>query len=375
MKSIKVFVIDDSALVRAVLTQIIESEPDMTVVGQASDPLEARERMRDLAVDVVTLDVEMPRMDGLDFLGRLMRLRPTPVVMISTLTRNGADTTLRALELGAVDYVAKPQAGLQAGLHDLASEIVEKVRVAAKARVRRSGGGASDVTAAQRVTPTSTAGRGVVARPTLGRRPHADTVIAIGSSTGGTEAVRSILERLPADMPPIVVTQHMPAGFTQSFAQRLDGLTALRVCEARHGMRVARGTVYIAPGGRQMAIERGFGSLGIVVSDDPPVNRHRPSVDYLFRSVAAGVGRHAIGVVLTGMGRDGADAMLEMRQAGAFNIAQDEATCVVFGMPREAIARGAVHAVVPLEEIADRIVQRLEERPDPERLSGERVAG
>ena len=341
---VRVVVVDDSALVRGVLTEIINRSGDMQVVGQAADPYEAREKIRILDPDVITLDVEMPRMDGLAFLERIMRLRPMPVVMISTLTERGAQTTLRALELGAVDFVAKPTLDVKAGLDDLAREITGKLRAAARARIAR-----------RTVAVEAPAQPRAKAQAATGA--PGDRLIAIGASTGGTEAIREILTALPPTLPGIVITQHMPPGFTGSFAARLEQLTALYVREAVDGERILRGHAYIAPGGRHLAIERSaLGGYACRVSDGEPVNRHKPSVDVLFRSVARWAGSHAVGVMLTGMGADGATAMREMRDRGAHNLVQDEASCVVFGMPREAIAAGAASEVLPLSAMAQRII-------------------
>jgi len=363
---IKVVVVDDSALVRSLLTEIINKQPDMVCVGAASDPLMAREIIRERDPDVITLDVEMPKMDGLEFLSRLMRLRPTPVVMVSTLTEQGAETTLRALELGAVDFVAKPRIGVASGLQQLADDIVEKIRIAVRARVRR-------LSAAPAPTGSSgPAARGITghtassppAAPAPATAPSAvrlstEKVICIGASTGGTEAIKEILMEFPPDAPAVVITQHMPPGFTASFAARLDSLCRIRVAEARDGERILPGHAYIAPGGKQFSIARSGANYVAVVEDSPPVNRHKPSVEVLFRSCARVLGPNAIGVMLTGMGADGAEAMKEMRDAGAYNIAQDEASCVVFGMPKMAIQAGAVHEVLPLKQIARAIMERV----------------
>ena len=352
VQKIRVLVVDDSALVRSLLTEIINRQPDMTCIGSANDPLVAREMIRELNPDVLTLDVEMPRMDGIDFLGRLMRLRPMPVVMVSTLTAQGAEVTLRALELGAIDFVAKPRIGLASGLKDLGAEIVDKVRVAAVARFRRP--------VAQ---PAAAAGAAPVAppRPSHGLigRISTEKLICIGASTGGTEAIKEILVRMPADAPGIVITQHMPPGFTTSFAARLNGLCQITVKEASHGERILPGHAYIAPGGRQFRVDRSGANYVAVVEDTEPVNRHKPSVEVLFLSAANVVGRNAFGIMLTGMGADGARAMREMHDKGAYNYAQDEASCVVFGMPREAIAQGAVDEVLPLTQIAPALLARL----------------
>ena len=349
----RVIVVDDSALVRNLLTEIIDRQPDMQCIGAASDPLAAREMIRNLDPDVITLDVEMPRMDGLDFLSRLMRLRPMPVVMVSTLTERGAETTLRALELGAVDFVAKPKIGVADGLQRLGEDITDKIRAAARARVRR-------LTAPAAGTP---GGPGASARPpaTVGAlgRLSTEKLVFIGASTGGTEATRELLMALPPDAPAVLITQHMPPGFTKSYAARLDGLCRVRVKEATDGERVLPGHAYIAPGGLHLSVARSGANYVAQVRDAEPVNRHKPSVEVLFRSAAQVVGPNALGVMLTGMGGDGARAMREMRDAGAWNVCQDEASCVVFGMPREAIAHGAAHEVLPLARIAPALVEQL----------------
>ena len=355
-KKIRVIVVDDSALVRSLLAEIINRQHDMECIGTANDPLVAREMIRELDPDVITLDVEMPRMDGIDFLGRLMRLRPMPVVMISTLTERGAEVTMRALELGAVDFVAKPRVGLANGLNELATQIVDKIRVAAVAHVRRI----SAVPAGSAANAGAAAGAPAAASSTslLGRL-STEKIIAIGASTGGTEAIREVLVRLPADSPAIVITQHMPPGFTTSFAARLNSLCQITVKEAVNGERILPGHAYIAPGGLQFRIARSGANYVAVVEDAPPVNRHKPSVEVLFKSAAAVVGRNAFGIMLTGMGNDGAVAMREMKDAGSYNYVQDEATCIVFGMPREAIAHGAADEVLPLGQIAPALIARL----------------
>ena len=346
-------VVDDSALVRSLLSEIINRQRDMECIGTANDPLVAREMIRELNPDVITLDVEMPRMDGIDFLGRLMRLRPMPVVMISTLTERGAEVTMKALELGAVDFVAKPRVGLASGLNELASQIVEKIRVAAVAQVRRapareatSGAGAAGAAAA---APASAL---------LGRL-STEKLICIGASTGGTEAIKEVLVHMPADSPAIVITQHMPPGFTTSFAARLNGLCQITVKEAANGERILPGHAYIAPGGAQFRVARSGANYVAVVDDGPAVNRHKPSVEVRFKSAAAVVGRNAFGIMLTGMGNDGAAAMREMKDAGSYNYVQDEASCIVFGMPREDIAHGAADEVLPLGQIALALIARL----------------
>jgi two-component system chemotaxis response regulator CheB len=344
-----VVVVDDSALVRGLLSEIINRQPDMECVGAAADPLAARELIRAVNPDVITLDVEMPRMDGIDFLARLMRLRPTPVVMVSTLTERGADVTLRALELGAVDFVAKPRIGVAEGLQRLADDITDKIRIAARAQVRRL-----TVPAAGAAMPAQP----VVPMAPLGRL-STEKLIFIGASTGGTEATKAVLMELPADAPAILITQHMPPGFTTSYAKRLDSLCQIRVKEAVDGERVLPGCAYLAPGGFHLSVDRSGTNYVARVRDGEPVNRHRPSVEVLFESAARAVGPNALGVMLTGMGADGAQAMRAMHDAGSYNICQDEATCVVFGMPREAIARGAAHEVLPLSRIAEALMTRL----------------
>ncbi len=351
MAKTRVVVVDDSALVRSLLTEIINREPDMECVGAAADPLVAREMIRDLNPDVITLDVEMPRMDGIDFLAKLMRLRPMPVLMVSTLTERGADVTLRALELGAIDFVAKPKIGVADGLRLLAQDITEKIRIAARAHVRRAppAGTASTLAAATAAGPAPSA---------LGRM-STEKIVFIGASTGGTEATKEVLVNLPHDAPAVLITQHMPAGFTRSYAARLDGLCRISVKEASDGERVLPGHAYIAPGGLHLSVERSGANYVARVRDGEPVNRHKPSVEVLFQSAARVVGPNALGIMLTGMGADGACAMKLMRDAGSYNLAQDEASCVVFGMPREAIAAGAAHDVLPLAQIAARLLERL----------------
>lgn len=355
MKKIRVIVVDDSALVRSLLSEIISRQPDMECVGAANDPLIAREMIRELNPDVVTLDIEMPKMDGIEFLAKLMRLRPMPVVMISTLTERGAEITMRALELGAVDFVAKPRIGLADGINDLATQIVEKIRIAAGAHIRRASFQPALAVGAVLNTP---AVRGN--SPALGLgRISTEKLIFIGASTGGTEAIREVLVKMPADSPGIAITQHMPPGFTTSFAARLNTLCQVTVQEAVDGGRVLPGHAYIAPGGKQFWIDRSGANYICIVRDGDPVNRHRPSVEVLFRSAARIAGRNAFGVMLTGMGADGAAAMREMKDAGSYNYVQDEASCIVFGMPREAILQGAADEVLPLTAIAPALLTRL----------------
>jgi two-component system chemotaxis response regulator CheB len=340
MSKIRVLCVDDSALMRQLMTEIINGFPDMEVVATAPDPLVARELIKKLNPEVLTLDVEMPRMDGLDFLEKLMRLRPMPVVMVSSLTGHGSEITLRALELGAVDFVTKPQSGLRDGMLAYSESIAEKIRAASRARLPK---------------------RSTVQTPHILHVPllSSEKLIAIGASTGGTEAIRHVLEPLPATSPALLITQHMPPGFTRSFAERLNKLCQITVKEAEDGERVLPGHAYIAPGARHMELTRSGANYQIKLHDGEPVNRHRPSVDVLFHSVAQFAGRNAVGVILTGMGNDGAAGLLAMRNAGAYTMAQDEASCVVFGMPREAIAMGASNEVVPLHQMSQRMMTQI----------------
>ena len=346
MAKTRVVVVDDSALIRSLLKEIIGRQRDMQCVGVTADPFAAREVIRTSNPDVITLDVEMPRMDGIDFLAKLMRLRPTPVVMVSTLTERGADVTLRALELGAIDFVAKPKVGVADGMRQLADDITDKIRTASRAQIRRSAAPAP-------------AGGSALPPPapiaSLGRL-STEKLIFIGASTGGTEATKEVLLGLPPDAPAALISQHMPPGFTTSYAKLLDGLARIRVAEVVDGERVLPGHAYLAPGGFHVLIERSGANYIARVRDGDPVNRHKPPVEVLFESAARVVGPNAFGVMLTGMGGDGAKAM---RDAGAYNVAQDEASCVVFGMPREAIAQGAAHEVLPLMHIAPHLLERL----------------
>lgn len=341
----KVLIVDDSAVMRKLLTELINATPDLKVVAAAPDALVARDMIKTLNPDVLTLDVQMPKMDGLEFLERLMRLRPTRVVMVSAFTAAGSETTLRALELGAVDFIGKPRADNPGAMAEYAEELAEKIRGAAVARLRRTPAILAEPARAATTPPVSGVRSGV-----------SDNIIFVGASTGGTEAIRNLLLGFPADCPPTLIVQHMPENFTTSFAKRLDSLCAPRVIEAQGGERVEAGTVYIAPGHSHLQIKRQGAGYVTELLATPPVNRHRPSVEVLFDSAAQLVGRKAVGVILTGMGKDGAQGLLRMRQAGARTFGQDEATCVVYGMPREAALVGAVEEVVSIENMARRVL-------------------
>jgi two-component system chemotaxis response regulator CheB len=340
---IKVLCIDDSALIRNLMSEIINSHDDMEVVALAPDPLVARDLIKVHNPDVLTLDVEMPRMDGLDFLERLMRLRPMPVLMVSSLTSAGSEVTLRALELGAVDFIEKPSLGIRNGMLEYSELIAGKVRAAARSRPRQA--------RAENAAPVA-----ALRAPLM----SSEKLVIIGASTGGTEAIRTVLEPLPSNSPAILIAQHMPGGFTRSFAARLDRTCRISVKEAEAGERILPGHAYIAPGDAHLALARSGANYVVHLDDGPPVNRHRPSVDVLFHSAARHAGSNAVGVLLTGMGKDGAAGLLAMRRAGAPTIAQDEASCVVFGMPREAIALGGASEVVALDEIAPRVMHLVE---------------
>ncbi len=348
MAKIKVLIIDDSALIRSLMREIVNSQPDLEVVGLAPDPITARDMIKQLNPDVLTLDVEMPRMNGLDFLEKLMRLRPMPVLMVSTLTERGNEVTLKALELGAVDFITKPNIGVSDGLIELGNEIGDKIRAAARARIRRHALGTAPPERPQ---------------PLAGHFLNTtEKIVFVGSSTGGTEALKEFLTRMPATSPAVMVTQHMPETFTKSFAQRLDGLSAMTVKEAEHNERVVPGHAYIAPGHSHLLVRKSGAYYYTELSKAEPVNRHRPSVDVLFNSAAQVAGSNALGVIMTGMGKDGAQGLLTMRQSGAYTIAQDEASCVVFGMPKAAIELGAAAEVCSLNDIAGRVLDRLGRR-------------
>ncbi len=370
--TIKLLIVDDSALVRKLLSEMLRQDADIEIVGTATDPYAAREKIKQLNPDVITLDVEMPRMDGITFLENLMRLRPMPVVMVSSLTQKGADVTLRALELGAIDFVTKPKIDVAGSLANYAEELIAKVKMAASARVsarastprkppvphsstreqRHSADAVLPATGAKRVLRTT------------------DRIIAIGASTGGTEAIREVLESLPPDAPAVVISQHIPAAFSKPFAERMNRCSAMSVCEASDGQDILPGHVYIAPGDQHLLVERDGARYRCRLSNGPHVNRHRPSVDVMFRSVAQNVGPNAVGVLLTGMGDDGARGLKEMLDAGAPTIAQDEATSVVWGMPGAAVKLGGAQHVLPLHRVAGEMLLLTADHPNGKLAQG-----
>jgi two-component system chemotaxis response regulator CheB len=347
---VRVLIIDDSAYARQIMTEILRADPQIEVIGCASDAHVAREMIRQLNPDVLTLDVEMPRMDGLTFLRNLMRLRPMPVVMVSSLTERGAEVTLEALALGAVDFLPKPHIDLGVTMRDYAVELVSKVKAAARVVTRTT----------PKAVPRMPRPAAAAAPPQAARSPTqvstTDVIVAIGASTGGTEAIRELVSELPADAPGTVITQHIPRAFSSAFARRLDECSALRVQEAADGQQILAGHAYVAPGDSHLRVQR-YGTRYVCRLDQgAPVNRHRPSVDVLFESVAQAAGARSIGVLLTGMGRDGAQGLLLMRDAQSQTIAQDEASSVVWGMPGEAVALGAAQLVLPLSGIAAKLI-------------------
>ena len=349
MSKIKVLIVDDSRMIRDVLSDILKEHDDIEVVGAAADAFQARDMIKDLEPDVITLDIEMPKMNGLEFLDKLMRAKPMPVVMISAATEKGSEVTFRALELGAVDFVTKPKLN-ESTPEDYGDQIAEKIRAAKSARLRPPRRASLE--------DTVTFPAPVVKRPVPKGIKTSERIIAVGASTGGTEAIREFLIGMTADSPGIVIVQHMPENFTRMFAERLDGLCQINVKEAEHNDPILPGHAYIAPGGKHLWVKREEGQLLCKLSTEPPMNLHRPSVDFLFLSCAKFVGADAVGVIMTGMGKDGAKGMLKMKEAGCYNIAQDEATSVIFGMPREAIEIDAVHEVAPLGKLRDKALAR-----------------
>ncbi|MBS0510834.1 MAG: chemotaxis response regulator protein-glutamate methylesterase [Proteobacteria bacterium] len=354
-RRIKVLIVDDSAVVRQTVRQTLEREPDIEVVGAASDPLFAMTYMARDWPDVVVLDIEMPRMDGLTFLKKIMTERPTPVVICSSLAEAGAAATMQALAAGAASIITKPKMGVKQFLEDSANNVAQAVRAAARANASRLVPRTAPQTPAPRLSADAVISAGLGSGANMVRTT--ERIVAIGTSTGGTQALEAVLTRLPAVCPGIVIVQHMPERFTAMFAERLNALCALEVREARHGDRVMPGRALIAPGGKHMMLARSGAQYTVEVVDGPLINRHRPSVDVLFRSCAKFAGRNAIGVIMTGMGDDGARGLKEMHDAGAATIAEDEATCVVFGMPKEAIRLGAADCVLPLDRIPAAIMK------------------
>ncbi len=332
--------VDDSAIVRKIFSEELSAYPDINVIGTAPDPYVARDKILSLKPDVITLDIEMPRMDGLTFLRKLMKYYPLPTVVVSSLTTKGGKLTLEALDIGAVDVIAKPGPSYTVG--DMSAQLAEKIRAAARARLKKSG---------EPVAETS--------RPMKALAETSNKIVAIGASTGGTEALKVLLSQMPPNSPGIVVVQHMPANFTTAFAERLNGICQIHVKEARDGDRISNGTALIAPGNYHMLLRRSGAIYYVEVKNGPMVHHQRPAVDVLFKSTAQYAGANAIGVLLTGMGADGASGLLDMKNAGASTIAQDENTCVVFGMPKEAIKLGAVDKVVPIDQIAPQIIRMV----------------
>ena len=362
MAKIKVLIVDDSAVVRQTLTAILESDDDIEVIGSAQDPFVAAERLRTLVPDVITLDVEMPRMDGITFLRKIMTQHPIPVVMCSSLTGKGTETALKALEYGAVDIITKPSMGTKTFLEESRIRICDVVKAAALTKLKRVsiprvGSKEAERGAGHTVAPKLTADAILAAPGSKAMTQTTEKVVAVGASTGGTEALRVFLEGLPADSPGIVIVQHMPENFTTAFANRLNTLCKVTVKEAENNDSVVRGRVLIAPGNKHTLLKRSGARYLVEVREGPLVSRHRPSVDVLFRSAARYAGKNVVGVIMTGMGDDGARGMLEMKQAGATTIAQDEKSCIVFGMPKEAIKQGGVDTIMPLDRIADEVIR------------------
>jgi two-component system, chemotaxis family, protein-glutamate methylesterase/glutaminase len=353
VKKIRVLIVDDSALIRQFLSHLLSQDQNIEVVGVAHDPTGAWKKIEALRPDVITLDVVMPHMDGLTFLEKLMTTMPMPVLMVSSLTEQGCETALRALELGAVDIVTKPKVDICLGMEELAGELIEKVKAAAVARVRGKA-----YVATPKIAP-SVVRRALHAASAMNKTT--DTIVAIGSSTGGTEAVKEVLEVLPPNSPPILIAQHMPERFTKTWADRMNSLCRISVKEAEDGDSVLPGYALIAPGNYHMTLERSGARYLVRLNQDPPVNRHRPSVDVMFASVAKHAGGNSIGIILTGMGDDGAAGLLQMKQSGAYTIAQNESTCIVFGMPKEAIQAGAVDVVLPIGDIPNALLRQLRE--------------
>jgi two-component system chemotaxis response regulator CheB len=349
---IKVLIVDDSAVIRQVLSDILNEDPAIEVIGTAADPFIAADKMRQQVPDVITLDIEMPRMDGLTFLRKIMSQRPIPVIICSGLTQKGAEASLKAIQYGAVEIIGKPRLGARQFIEESKLQICDTVKAAAQAKVKIRQTGLEQI----QYSPKHTADV-VLAKPVAGKAlTSTERVVAIGASTGGTEALRVFLQQLPPDAPAVVVVQHMPKAFTASFAQRLNELCKVSVREAEHGDAVLPGQVLIAPGDQHLLLKRKAGRYFVELKDGPLVRRHRPSVDVLFRSAATSAGSNAIGVIMTGMGDDGAQGLLELNQAGGVTMAQDEESCVVFGMPKEAIKLKAVEQILPLNHLAPAVL-------------------
>lgn len=346
MKTTKVLIIDDSALVRKLLKDILSSDPMIEVVGTAPDPILAIRKIKSLTPDLITLDIEMPKMDGLTFLAKLMRSQPMPVLMFSSLTQKGAEATMKALSLGAIDFIAKPTVKLSEGIEGLRSELITKVKAASGAKLKKA------IAPPMLEVPPKHGMDAIIKAQKVPPAREGEKVLVIGASTGGTVAIEQILNKLPADAPPTLIVQHMPPVFTNSFAKRVDTISRMNIIEAQDNDLLKRGVALIAPGGMHMILNKGPKGNYVTIKDGPPVNRHKPSVDVLFRSAANTLGSNAVGIILTGMGDDGARGLKEMRNAGAFTIAQDEDSCVVFGMPKVAIEMDAVEKVLPLGSIA-----------------------
>ena len=349
---IKVLVVDDSALVRKLLTEIIDNDPDIEVVGTAQDPYIARKKIKQLKPDVITLDIEMPRMDGITFLRNLMRLHPMPVVMVSSLTKAGANLTMEALEIGALEYVSKPVIDIAHQLENYTEELIAKIKIAASVHIKKHHGASL-----RTLENKNTHKADIILNKSLNQHfTTTDAIVAIGASTGGTEAIKEILQQLTPATPGLVITQHISDGFSAAFAARLNNLCALNVCEATEGQQIMPGHAYIAPGNKHLLVEKNGARYQCTLSDGPAVNRHKPSVDVLFRSVAQTAGPNSVGIILTGMGQDGARGLKEIQDAGALTIAQDEKTSVIWGMPGSAVRIGAADNILPLQGIADRIL-------------------
>jgi two-component system chemotaxis response regulator CheB len=358
-RKVRVLIVDDSASVRRTMSEILGADPDIEVIGTAADPFAAARRIQEEVPDVITLDVEMPRMDGITFLRKLMLQHPLPVVMCSSLTEDGSATLMQALEAGAVDVILKPRVDVPQFLQEASIRICDAVKAAARARLKRAPGVRPETLARQRGPEEKLTADVIMPAPTAGQAMvrTTETIVCIGASTGGTESLRDVLEALPADCPGIVIVQHMPEKFTEAFARRLNSLCAMEVKEAADGDTVLRGRVLIAPGNFHTLLQRSGARYYVAVREGPLVSRHRPSVDVLFRSAARFAGANALGIIMTGMGDDGARGLGEMKTAGAATIAQDEASCVVFGMPKEAIARGAADKIMPLDSLAAEIMR------------------